>query len=78
MSFKRIKQLLTSDAVVTHFDRTKKTKVVTDASAWDLSAILTVLRNLLEKRIEELLHTRADCCLQLNAGTYKPRENFLQ
>ena len=41
MSFKRIKQLLTSDTVVDSFDQTKKTEIVTDASPWGLSAIIT-------------------------------------
>ena len=40
-SFKRIKQLLTSDTVVAYFDQTKKTELVTDASPWGLSAIVT-------------------------------------
>ena len=40
-SFKIIKQLLTSDIVVAYFDQTKKTALVTDASPWGLSAIVT-------------------------------------
>jgi len=40
-SFKRIKQLLSSDTVVAYFDQTKKTELITDASPWGLSAIVT-------------------------------------
>ena len=40
-SFKRIKQLLTSDTVVAYFDQTKKTELVMDASPWGLSAIIS-------------------------------------
>ena len=41
MSLKRVKQLLTSDAVVAYFNQTKETELVTDESPWGLSAILT-------------------------------------
>ena len=41
MSFKIIKQLLTSDTVVAYFDQIKETELFTDASPWGLSAILT-------------------------------------
>ena len=40
-SFKRIKQLLTSDTVVAYFDQTKKTELVTDGLPWGLTSIVT-------------------------------------
>ena len=40
-AFQRIKELLTSDTVMAYFDATKETELVTDASPWGLSAILT-------------------------------------
>ena len=40
-SFEQVKQMLTSDTVMAYFDRTKQTKLTTDASPWVLSAILS-------------------------------------
>ena len=66
MSFKSIKQLLTSDTVVAYFDQTKEMGLVMDASPWGLSAILT--QKTPDKRIEGLLRMQADHCLELNPG----------
>ena len=40
-SFQNIKDLLTSDAVMAYFDQTKETELITDASPYGLSAILS-------------------------------------
>ena len=40
VSFKEVKKMLTSKAVMAYFDSNKQTEVVTDASPWGLSAIL--------------------------------------
>lgn len=42
IAFRRIIELLTSDTVMAYFDQTKETELVTDASPWGLSAILTI------------------------------------
>ena len=40
-AFQRVKNLLTSDTVMAYFDNNKITELVTDASPWGLSAILS-------------------------------------
>ena len=41
VAFKKVKEILTSDTVMTYFDKKKQTELVTDASPWGLSAILS-------------------------------------
>ena len=40
-AFETVKQLLTSSTVMAYFDKNKETEVITDASPWGLSAILS-------------------------------------
>jgi hypothetical protein len=40
-AFEKIKELLTSNTVMAYFDKNKQTELVTDASPWGLSAILS-------------------------------------
>jgi hypothetical protein len=40
-AFCQVKTMLTSDTVMAYFDKNKLTEVVTDASPWGLSAILS-------------------------------------
>ena len=40
-AFQKVKDLLTSDTVVAYFDKDKQTQLVTDASPWSLSVILS-------------------------------------
>lgn len=40
-AFQMVKQMLTSDTVMAYFDKKKHTEVTTDASPWELSAILS-------------------------------------